>query len=151
MSISVALTQPLIQEAPYHGPDNRYPHETSRLHSRNPAVSGRDYDVAYTHSSHSMMRKVAEESTSKLRHSNHGVVLYKDVMVPCAELDRDLSISLLFFLFFSQPSTTTTSPLIKRYGSLSLQAPLKHPLLLRTSSTERPNSNRIPPERGHTA
>lgn len=47
-----------------------------------------------------MMRKVAEESTSKLRHSNHGVVLYKDVMVPCAELDRDLSIS-LFIYFFS--------------------------------------------------
>jgi len=47
-----------------------------------------------------MMRKVAEESTSKLGHSNHGVVLYKDVMVPCAELDRDLSIS-LFICFFS--------------------------------------------------
>lgn len=47
-----------------------------------------------------MMRKVAEESTSKLRHSNQGVVLYKDVMVPCAELDRDLSIS-LFICFFS--------------------------------------------------
>lgn len=46
-----------------------------------------------------MMRKVAEESTSKLRHSNHGVVLYKDVMVPCAELDRDLSISLFFSSF----------------------------------------------------
>lgn len=46
-----------------------------------------------------MMRKVAEESTSKLRHSNQGVVLYKDVMVPCAELDRDLSISLFIYLF----------------------------------------------------
>lgn len=51
-----------------------------------------------------MMRKVAEESTSKLRHSNHGVVLYKDVMVPCAELDRDLSISLFFFSSFLPPA-----------------------------------------------
>lgn len=46
-----------------------------------------------------MMRKVAKESTSKLRHSNHEVVLYKDVMVPCAELDRDLSISLYIYFF----------------------------------------------------